>query len=226
MAIHRWSITRLDTGVVVRQGVCLSGYGDESLVYAYEALTGLGVGNDGISAISYLPRRKRTRRSGARKLPTRRRGGCTSLTHEALFILAMLRTLLRRHVSRAGASLTTIRSVRVLCRSRGSRVECLIGGMVAAMADAGVEAPCGPVRIQDGKVFVNLDSENFMVRDVDAEGDGAPAIAPQYLESAQSRRRSYGSIPSQFLPILRRRLRPRQPHRRFPSPIRRFSRHP
>lgn len=52
MAIHRWSITQLDTGVVVRQGACLSGYGDESLVYAYEALTGLGVGNDGISAIS------------------------------------------------------------------------------------------------------------------------------------------------------------------------------
>lgn len=52
MTIHRWSITQLDTGAVVRRGACLSSYGDESLVYAYEALTSLGMSNEGIDAIS------------------------------------------------------------------------------------------------------------------------------------------------------------------------------
>lgn len=52
MAIHRWSITQLDTGKVVRQGACPSSYGDEPLANAYEALTSLGVSGTSIDAIS------------------------------------------------------------------------------------------------------------------------------------------------------------------------------
>lgn len=62
-------------------------------------------------------------------------------------------------------------------------VEELISGMVAAMADAGVDVARSPVRVQDGKVFVKLDGKNFMVRDIDGEGDRAPAS----LERALSR---------------------------------------
>ncbi|SIJ23044.1 Uncharacterised protein [Mycobacteroides abscessus subsp. abscessus] len=60
-------------------------------------------------------------------------------------------------------------------------VEDLISGMVAAMADAGIEVPRGPVRIQDRKVFVKLDGKNFMARDIDAEADRAPASLERVL---------------------------------------------
>lgn len=52
MAIHRWSITELDSNTVVRRGACESNYGDESLSEAFQALTGLGVGDAGINAVS------------------------------------------------------------------------------------------------------------------------------------------------------------------------------
>ncbi len=62
-------------------------------------------------------------------------------------------------------------------------VEDLVWGMVAAMADAGVDVPRGPVRIRDGKASVKLDGKDFMARDIDGEGDRAPAS----LERALSR---------------------------------------
>lgn len=52
MALHQWTITQLDNDTVVRRGACQSGYGDESLYEAFQALTGLGMGDDGITAIS------------------------------------------------------------------------------------------------------------------------------------------------------------------------------
>lgn len=52
MAIHRWSITDLDTNTVVGRGACESNYGDESLYEAFGALTGLGVNDAGINAVS------------------------------------------------------------------------------------------------------------------------------------------------------------------------------
>lgn len=52
MAIHRWSITALDSNTVVRRGACESNYGDESLYEAFGALTDLGVNDAGISAVS------------------------------------------------------------------------------------------------------------------------------------------------------------------------------
>lgn len=60
-------------------------------------------------------------------------------------------------------------------------VEALIGGMVAAMADAGTDVTCGPVRIRRGKIFVKLDGQDFMARDIDDEGDGAPASLERTL---------------------------------------------
>lgn len=60
-------------------------------------------------------------------------------------------------------------------------VEELIGGMVAAMADAGVTLLCGPIRVHDGKVFVELDGDDFMARDIDGEGSRAPASLERIL---------------------------------------------
>lgn len=60
-------------------------------------------------------------------------------------------------------------------------VEELIGGMVAAMADAGVAVPRGPIRLHDGKVFVELDGDDFMARDIDGEGDRAPVSLERTL---------------------------------------------
>lgn len=52
MALHRWTITQLDNDTVARRGACESNYGDESLYEAFQALTGLGMGDGGITAIS------------------------------------------------------------------------------------------------------------------------------------------------------------------------------
>ncbi|WP_078327625.1 hypothetical protein [Mycobacteroides salmoniphilum] len=52
MALHQWTITQLDNDTVVRRGACESNYGDESLYEAFQALTGLGVSDGGITAIS------------------------------------------------------------------------------------------------------------------------------------------------------------------------------
>jgi hypothetical protein len=60
-------------------------------------------------------------------------------------------------------------------------VEDLVGGMVAAMADAGVDVARGLVRIREGKVFVKLDGKDFMARDIDGEGDRAPASLERTL---------------------------------------------
>ncbi|OLT77613.1 hypothetical protein BKG58_22145 [Mycobacteroides abscessus subsp. abscessus] len=53
-------------------------------------------------------------------------------------------------------------------------VEDLISGMVAAMANAGVDVARGPVPIRDGKVFVKLEGKDFMARDINGERDRAP----------------------------------------------------
>nr|MDT0523539.1 hypothetical protein [Streptomyces sp. DSM 41633] len=47
--------------------------------------------------------------------------------------------------------------------------------------DAGVAVPRGPVRVHDGIVFVELDGEDFMARDIDAEGDQAPLSVKRTL---------------------------------------------
>ncbi|WP_066897698.1 hypothetical protein [Mycolicibacterium houstonense] len=60
-------------------------------------------------------------------------------------------------------------------------VEKLIGGMVAAMADAGVAVPRGPIRVHGAKVFVELDGDDFMARDIDGEGSRAPASLERIL---------------------------------------------
>lgn len=60
-------------------------------------------------------------------------------------------------------------------------VEKLIGGMVAAMADAGVVVPHGPVLVRDEVVFVEFDGDEFMVRDIDAEGSRAPVSLERTL---------------------------------------------
>ncbi|SIN21197.1 hypothetical protein [Mycobacteroides abscessus] len=52
MSIHRWSITELDSNTVVRRGACESNYGDESLSEVFGTLTGLGVSDAGINAVS------------------------------------------------------------------------------------------------------------------------------------------------------------------------------
>ncbi|MBE5458379.1 hypothetical protein [Mycobacteroides abscessus] len=60
-------------------------------------------------------------------------------------------------------------------------LEDLVGGIVAAMAAAGVEVPRGPVSIQGGKAFVKLNGKNFMARDIGGEGDRAPASLERTL---------------------------------------------
>ncbi|SHX67341.1 Uncharacterised protein [Mycobacteroides abscessus subsp. abscessus] len=60
-------------------------------------------------------------------------------------------------------------------------VEALVGGMVAAMADAGFTVPRGPIRVHDGKVYIELDGDDFMARDIDGEGDRAPASLERIL---------------------------------------------
>ncbi|WP_255773549.1 hypothetical protein [Mycobacteroides abscessus] len=57
----------------------------------------------------------------------------------------------------------------------------LIGGMVAATAHAGVVVERGPIRVHDGKVFVELDGDDFMVRDVAGEGSRASASLERVL---------------------------------------------
>ncbi|SHQ67557.1 Uncharacterised protein [Mycobacteroides abscessus subsp. abscessus] len=51
MALHRWTITQLDSGAVLRRGTRQSSYGDETLADVWDALTDLGVDGDGIAAI-------------------------------------------------------------------------------------------------------------------------------------------------------------------------------
>ncbi|CPR69794.1 hypothetical protein [Mycobacteroides abscessus] len=60
-------------------------------------------------------------------------------------------------------------------------VEELIGGMVAAMAHAGAVVQRGPIRVRDGKVFVELDGDDFLARDIDGEGSRAPASLERIL---------------------------------------------
>lgn len=60
-------------------------------------------------------------------------------------------------------------------------VEELIGGMVAAMAHAGVVVQRGPTRVHNAKVFVELDGDDFMARDIDGEGSRASASLERVL---------------------------------------------
>ncbi|WP_135452614.1 hypothetical protein [Mycobacterium sp. DL99] len=57
----------------------------------------------------------------------------------------------------------------------------LIGGMVVAMAHADVLVQRGSIRAHDGKVFVELDGDDFMVRDIDGEGSRASASLERVL---------------------------------------------
>lgn len=60
-------------------------------------------------------------------------------------------------------------------------VEDLISGMVAAMTDAGIDVTRGPVRIRRGKIFVKLDGQDLMARDINDEADRAPASLDRIL---------------------------------------------
>lgn len=57
----------------------------------------------------------------------------------------------------------------------------LIDGMETAMAHAGVQVQRGPIRVHAGAVFVELDGDDFMARDIDAEGDRASASLERVL---------------------------------------------
>lgn len=60
-------------------------------------------------------------------------------------------------------------------------VEELVSGMVAAMADAGEDVRRGPVRTAGTQIFVKLAGEDFMARDVGAEGSRAPHSVERIL---------------------------------------------
>ncbi|MEX3656232.1 hypothetical protein ABFW14_14660 [Mycolicibacterium fortuitum] len=74
----------------------------------------------------------------------------------------------------------------------------LIGGMVAAMAHAGVVVERGPIRVHDGKVFVELDGDDFMVRDIDCEGSRASASLERVLSRFATIAARLGCAPRWF----------------------------